>query len=82
LEQLINNVLLNQYTQKLGLTVSDEHVKESIRQIPYFQTDNKFDNTKYLNLIKSMGYKPDQFAQLQRQQLILQQLLQAVSSSE
>lgn len=82
LEQLINNVLLNQYTQKLGLTVSDEQVKESIRQIPYFQTDNKFDNTKYLNLINSMGYKPDQFAQLQRQQLILQQLLQAVGSSE
>jgi len=82
LEQLINNVLLNQYMQKLGLTVSDEQVKESIRQIPYFQTDNKFDNTKYLNLTNSMGYKPDQFAQLQRQQLILQQLLQAVGNSE
>lgn len=82
LKQMINNVLLNQYAKKLGLTVSDEIVKESILKIPYFQTENKFDNNKYLNLIMRMGYKPDQFAKIQHQQLILQQLLKTFVNSE
>jgi len=82
LEQLINSTLLNQYTKKLGLIVSDEQVKESIRQIPYFQINNKFDNATYLNLITSIGYTAEYFAQLQRQQVIIKQFLQAVSNSE
>ncbi|WP_367680272.1 peptidylprolyl isomerase [Candidatus Fukatsuia anoeciicola] len=82
LKQLINSTLLNQYAEKLGLTVSDEQVKASIRQIPYFQIDNKFDNAKYLSLITSMGYTAEYFAQLQRQQIIIKQLLQAISNSE
>ncbi|EKN3953884.1 peptidylprolyl isomerase [Yersinia enterocolitica] len=77
LGQLVNNMLLDQYAKKLGLTASDEQVKDAIRQAPYFQIDGKFDNNKYLELVNRMGYTPDQFAQLQRQQLINQQLLQA-----
>ncbi|EKN4698658.1 peptidylprolyl isomerase [Yersinia ruckeri] len=81
LGQLINNMLLDQYAKQLGLSASDEQVKDSIRQLPYFQTDNKFDNNKYLELVNRMGYTPDQFAQIQRQQLINQQLLQAFSET-
>lgn len=81
LGQLINNVLLDQYARKLGLTVSDEQVKESIRQIPDFQTGEHFDNNRYLALINQLGYTPEQFAQLQRQQLINQQLLKAFSDT-
>lgn len=81
LGQLINNMLLDQYAKKLGLSVSDEQVKAAIRQATYFQTDNKFDNKKYLELVNRMGYTPDQFAQLQRQQLVNQQLLQAFADS-
>lgn len=77
LGQLVNNMLLDQYAKKLGLTASDAQVKDAIRQAPYFQTEGKFDNSKYLALVNQMGYTPDQFAQLQRQQLINQQLLQA-----
>ncbi|CNB10051.1 peptidyl-prolyl cis-trans isomerase [Yersinia ruckeri] len=82
LGQLINNMLLDQYAKQLGLSASDEQVKDSIRQLPYFQTDNKFDNNKYLELVNRMGYTPDQFAQIQRQQLINQQLLQAFSETD
>jgi peptidyl-prolyl cis-trans isomerase D len=80
-QQLINNMLLDQYAKKLGLSASDEQVKAAIRQATYFQTDNKFDNKKYLELVNRMGYTPDQFAQLQRQQLVNQQLLQAFADS-
>lgn len=82
LDQLINNILIAQYTHHLGLKIDDGQIKEFIRKIPYFQTDNQFDNKKYLNLINNMGYTADEFAQLQRQQLINEQLLQAFVNSE
>lgn len=81
LGQLVNNMLLDQYAKQLGLTASVDQVKESIRQIPYFQTNGQFDNSKYLELVNRMGYSLDQFAQVQRQQLINQQLLQAFNDS-
>ncbi len=82
LEQLINTLLIEQYTHKLALTASDEQVKTSIRQLPYFQTDKQFDNGKYRELVQRLGYTPEQFAQLQRQQLISKQLLQAFGDTE
>ncbi|CNE65607.1 peptidyl-prolyl cis-trans isomerase [Yersinia nurmii] len=81
LGQLINNMLLDQYAKQLGLTASDDQVKEFIRQLPDFQTNGQFDNSKYLELVTRGGYSLDQFAQLQRQQLINQQLLQAFNDS-
>lgn len=75
LKQLINNMLIDQYVSELGITVSDEQVKESIRDIPFFQTAGKFDNDKYKELVQRMGYTLEQFARLQRQQLIHQQVL-------
>lgn len=82
IDQLINQILIVQYTHHLGLKIDDEHVKDTIRKMSYFQTDNQFDNKKYLNLISNMGYTPDEFAELQRQQLINDQLLQIFGNSE
>ncbi|WP_158379493.1 peptidylprolyl isomerase [Candidatus Williamhamiltonella defendens] len=82
IDQLINHILIVQYTHHLGLKIDDEHVKDTIRKISYFQTENQFDNKKYLNLINNMGYTPDEFAELQRQQLINDQLLQVFGNSE
>lgn len=82
IDQLINHILIVQYTHHLGLKIDDEHVKDTIRKMSYFQTDNQFDNKKYLNLINNMGYTPDEFAELQRQQLINDQLLQVFGNSE
>ncbi len=75
LNQLINNMLIDQYASKLGITVNDEEVKESIRHIPFFQSAGKFDNDKYKELVQRMGYTLEQFAQLQRRQLMHQQAL-------
>ncbi len=76
LKQLINNMLVEQYASELSFTVSDEKVKEFIRKIPFFQNEGQFDNDKYKELVQRMGYTLEQFAQLQRKQLINQQVLQ------
>ncbi len=82
LSQLIDKTLLDQYAKKLGLSVSDEQVKDAIRKEPYFQTDGQFDNAKYLDLITRLGYSADNYAQSMRQQLINQQMIQGFGGSD
>ncbi|HHQ6623911.1 peptidylprolyl isomerase [Serratia fonticola] len=82
LSQLIDKSLLDQYAKTLGLSASDDQVKEAIRQESYFQTDGKFDNAKYLDLITRSGFSADQYAQYTRQRLINQQLIQGFGGSD
>ncbi|WP_118985104.1 peptidylprolyl isomerase [Photorhabdus sp. CRCIA-P01] len=82
LDRLINNALIDQYSRELGLSASDEQVKDSIRNTSYFQTNGKFDNNKYLELLDRFNMSPDIFAEQTRQNLINQQLIMAFSGSE
>src|SRR5476649_1245760 len=56
LNNLIDVTLLDQYSKKLGITVSDQQIKDAILATPQFQTDGRFDNAKYLQSIQGMGY--------------------------
>ncbi|OWO79068.1 peptidylprolyl isomerase [Photorhabdus luminescens] len=82
LERLINNVLVEQYSRELGLSASDEQIKDSIRNTSYFQTNGKFDNNKYLELLNRSNVSPDIFAEQTRQNLVNQQLMMTFSGSE
>jgi len=82
LNNLIDVTLLDQYSKKLGITVSDQQIKDAILATPQFQTDGHFDNTKYLQSIQGMGYSADNFAKLMKQQLVSQQLAQAFGTSD
>lgn len=82
LSQLIDKSLLDQYAKTLGLSASDDQVKDAIRKESYFQTDGKFDNAKYLDLIARSGFSADQYAQYTRQRLINQQMIQGFGGSE
>jgi len=82
LNNLIDVTLLDQYSKKLGIAVSDQQIKDAIFATPQFQTDGRFDNAKYLQSIQSMGYSADNFAQLMKQQLISQQLEQAYGQTD
>ncbi|AVF35577.1 peptidylprolyl isomerase [Rahnella sikkimica] len=82
LSNLIDVTLLEQYSKKLGFTVSDQQIKDAIFVTPQFQTDGRFDNAKYLQSIQSMGYTADNFALLMKRQLISQQLEQAFGESD
>ncbi|NDL65010.1 peptidylprolyl isomerase [Acerihabitans arboris] len=81
LSQLIDETLLDQYAQTLGLAVSDRQIKDAIFAIPAFRTNNNFDNEKYRSIITSMGLTPDQYAQLMRKQLLTQQLIQGLGGT-
>ncbi|EHD22714.1 MULTISPECIES: peptidylprolyl isomerase [Brenneria] len=82
LAQLIDEALLDQYADKLGLNISDEQVKQAIFAVPAFQTDNRFDNEKYLAQVRRLGLTPDAYAQLLRKQLTSQQLIRGFGNTE
>ena len=62
LERLVNQALLNHQATKAGIRLGDEQIKDVIRQMPEFQTDNKFDNKKFIAALSRVGYTPESFA--------------------
>ena len=82
LSQLVDESLLTGYAKDLGLAISDDQIKQAIFNQAAFQTDGKFDNTKYLGLINQMGFTADQYAEALRKQLTTQQLIAAVTNTD
>ncbi|WGL94582.1 peptidylprolyl isomerase [Arsenophonus nasoniae] len=74
LERLIGVTLLNQYSNQLGLTASDNQVKQDIYNMPIFQTDGHFDSEKYRTILSQHNVNADDLAQEIRQNLINLQL--------
>jgi peptidyl-prolyl cis-trans isomerase D len=69
LERLINEELISQKANDLGLRVSDDQIKEAIAQMPEFQMAGQFDNETYKNTLLRAGYTPSEFAEFMRIQM-------------
>lgn len=82
LSQLIDETLVVQYAHTLGLNISDEQVKQAIFSVPEFQTNNRFDNDKYLAQVRQLGLTPDAYAQFLRKQLLTQQLIRGLGNTD
>ncbi|GAD80321.1 peptidylprolyl isomerase [Vibrio ezurae] len=82
LDQMVNQILLEQYADSLGLRVSDEKVREVLLSMPQFQTDGKFDQQVYLAALRRGGYNAESFAEYLRSDLVRQKILGAVEQSE
>lgn len=82
LNDLVNQKLVVQYANSQGLRVSDEQVKEAIRNIPSLRVAGQFDNDSYQFTLRSLGYTPDGFAEMMRTDLARSQLLQGLVNSE
>lgn len=81
LERIINEKLIAQKANELGLRVSDAQVKEAILQFPQFQVAGQFSNEVYQSSIRRAGYNADQFAEFMRVQMTQEQLTQALLGS-
>ena len=82
LNRLIDESLLDQYARELGLSISDEQVKQAIFQTQVFQTNGKFDNQRFSGIVAQMGMTTDQYAQALRNQLTTQQLINAIAGTD
>jgi peptidyl-prolyl cis-trans isomerase D len=61
LDQLINEQLLLQANEKLGMRVSDEALRDYIASIPAFQVNGKFDADTYRAMLSIKGQSPASF---------------------
>jgi peptidyl-prolyl cis-trans isomerase D len=82
LERLIDETLQKQFAAELGLRVSDDQVRDAIREMTEFQVDGQFNNERYIALLRQAGYQPEQFREYMREQMSRNQLLIGLLGSE
>jgi peptidyl-prolyl cis-trans isomerase D len=61
LEMLIQRHLLQHAAKELGLTASDEEVQHSILQYPVFLNEGKFEQKRYLQVLRQARMTPEVF---------------------
>lgn len=74
LDQMINDYILNQEAERLGVEVSDEELQEAIKTNPAFQHNGQFDLSSYKRLLQYQRMTPAEFEQQQRQALFHQRV--------
>ena len=74
LEQLVNQRLLGQLSQKQNIVVSDEVIRQFIYEFPAFQENGKFSPEKARTMLASQGMTEAMLEQQMRQQLQFQPL--------
>ncbi|MDP1635828.1 MAG: SurA N-terminal domain-containing protein, partial [Gallionellaceae bacterium] len=81
LDSLVTQRLLLIHAAKSGLTASDAQLIEVIGSIPALQEDGKFSKRRYEQALRTQGLTQTGFEAKLRQDITLQQLVQAVSDT-
>jgi len=82
LDRLISEKLIDQAALELGLRVSDAQIKQAIVQMQEFQIDGKFDNDRYLVVLRSAGFFPNGFRDYMRIDMTRRQLSKSLIGTE
>ena len=82
LDELIQRTVMMNQAEQLNLGVSDAQVDAYLLQAEQFQTDGQFDQNKYLNFIRSLGFTPLAFKERIKQDVLIQQTRNALAGSE
>jgi peptidyl-prolyl cis-trans isomerase D len=82
LDRLISEKLLDQAAQEFGLRVSDEQIKLAIVGMQEFQVEGKFDNDRYLAILRQAGFQTNNFRDYMRVDMVRRQLSQSLMGTE
>ncbi|HMK77006.1 MAG TPA: SurA N-terminal domain-containing protein [Thermodesulfobacteriota bacterium] len=82
LDGLIDKILIIQEAKRLGLSVSDEELREAIESIPAFQENGQFDNRRYEWFLRSNRMTPEEFEQSQRENLLISKVVSLIKLNE
>jgi peptidyl-prolyl cis-trans isomerase D len=82
LDRLVSEKLLDQAAQELGLRVSDAQIKSAIVEMQEFQVDGKFDNDRYLAILRQAGFQTNNFRDYMRVDMVRRQLSQSLMGTE
>lgn len=82
LSQIIDEVLVEQYVKKIDVKINDNQIKQIIFSQSAFQVDGKFNNDKYLNVIRSTGLTINKYVDEIRKKLAVQKFLKTMANTE
>jgi len=71
LDNLIAKILILQEAKRLGLSIPDEELRETIESVQAFQVNGQFDKRNYERFLRINRMTPEQFEQSQRENLLL-----------
>ncbi|HSX61661.1 MAG TPA: SurA N-terminal domain-containing protein [Tahibacter sp.] len=80
LDALVDEQLLLNANEKLGIVITDDRVRELIRSIPQFQVEGKFDENAYRATLAGARMSPLQFQEDRRKALATDELRSLVGS--
>jgi peptidyl-prolyl cis-trans isomerase D len=79
LDNLIDDAVLEQTAQKLGISVSDEELAGTIRRQPYFADKNgNFDKNLYYQTLQDHQLTVEEYENSERNQILLQRVRSAL----
>lgn len=70
ISQLISTELMLQEADRLGLAVDEAELRQAIAAMPNFQGEAGFDKDAYVEILRQNGFKPADFEELQRRQML------------
>ena len=79
LDQLINRRLILAQAKSLELDVSREELQNAIIAYPAFQTDGRFDQQRYQQILRLNKLTPQEFEVSQRQDLLISKVQQFIT---
>ena len=82
LQKLIKDEVLLQYVSDRGLTSADTTVRDFIQELPYFQTEGKFDEKKYKSLLASQRLSSIEFVARIKKALVMEQFQDSIINSD
>jgi peptidyl-prolyl cis-trans isomerase D len=81
LESMIDELLLRQHTEKLGLVVSDRAIADILRDVPQFQVDGRFSPEAYRMALSAAGQTPSSFERDLREDMLSRMVPGALADS-
>jgi len=81
LSKLIKDEVLLQYVHQKGLTITDDAIRDFVHTLPYFQTDGKFDEAKYKQLLSSQRMSSPEFVSQIKNALVMEQFQKSILES-
>ncbi len=80
LNRLIQEVLLLQAGESLGIRVSKAELQDRIRNYPFFQEDGHFSERRYFLLLSRNRLSPTDFEESESRRLLIQKIYQEITS--
>ncbi|MDD3845175.1 MAG: peptidylprolyl isomerase [Syntrophorhabdaceae bacterium] len=81
LGDMINRYILLGEAKKLGISVSDQEFADLLGGVEAFQTEGKFDQERYVAVLKQNKLEPEQFEKSEKTMLLLRKVVSVIKDT-